>query len=121
MPVAKARAFLSGTAHRILLAHKRKHRTRQAIVEALFPASKLRVAAPGHLVQRERLERLGDLIRTLPPRMEQAVRLIYLEQRSRREVARQLRLSVKSVCDAERRALGRLKRLLGEGGDDLEP
>jgi RNA polymerase sigma factor (sigma-70 family) len=122
VPEAKARAFLGSTARHILLAHNRQRQTRQAlthtyrqtIVEALFPASTPGGSATGHLAQQERLERLSDLIHTLPPRMQQVVRLVHLERQTHAETAHRLNIASKTVYKSERQGLQRLRHLLTE-------
>jgi RNA polymerase sigma factor (sigma-70 family) len=119
----KAAAFLTGIARNVLLAHKRKSHTRERFEEEHRSAigdlvHSAPVSAEQGLVQRERRQGLLRLMEQLTPRMAQVVRMLYLEERTRAEVAQLLGITRQTLHSAERRALHRLGELLRDAAGD---
>lgn len=122
VPADKVPAFLCGIARNTLLAHKRKHQTRRSLEEgnpgAIADALHCEVPSPEiPLLQQERRQELARLVDRLPPRTARIIRMLYLEEGTRSEVAQALGIGRQTLCGAERRALTRLGELLRETGE----
>lgn len=115
-------AFLCGIARNALLAHKRKHQPRRSIEDsnprAIADALHSEVPSPEiPLLQQERRQELARLVDRLPSRTARIIRMLYLEEGTRSEVAEALGIGRPTLSDAERRALTRLGELLRETGE----
>ena len=86
----------------------------EAIVSALHSENPL---PEGPLLEQERRQELAHLIDRLPPRTAQIIRMLYLEEGTRSEVAQALGIARHTLSGAEKRAMTRLRELLGDTGD----
>lgn len=92
--------------------NKRKRQEAVALETAPAPA------ADASLVVAETARTILALLGTLTPRLQQVIRLYYLEGKSYREIAQLLKIDPESVRKQKFRALGQLRKLMGRGGGD---
>ena len=115
----KAEAFLYGIAHKVQKAHNRrmiKHlkgteKMHLAVRSGQFRQGKIDADAVSKLVHEEQAERIEKLIQQLPPRMGEVIKLRYLKNLSREEIADRMQIALNTVYKFEYRALRRLLRL----------
>ena len=105
-----------------LLVHKRKNQTRRSLVDSNIESIVTSLhsenpLAEGPLLEQERRQELARMIDRLPPRAAQIIRMLYLEEGTRSEVAQALGIARHTLSGAEKRAMTRLRELLGDTGD----
>ncbi|MBI6549043.1 RNA polymerase sigma factor [Xenorhabdus lircayensis] len=101
-PVRESRAFLFKIANNVLIDHWRKKQKQQAIQEEESEMVALQVpgkqADPAEIVeQQQRLQRLYDAIKTLPPRRREAFLMYRFEGLSQNEIAERMGISTSMV------------------------
>jgi len=110
----KGKAFLFGIASRVLMAYRRKTlldrlRRRDGDGVTVAQSGETMASAEAAAVQNEQAALLETAVSQLSPRMQQVVRLVYFEGKSRAEAARMMGVARQAVHVMERRALTRLR------------
>ena len=114
----KGKAFLFGIASRVLMAYRRKtllDRLRRRDGDGITVDQSAETVPPAEAaaVQNEQAALLETAVSQLPPRMQQVIRLVYFEGKSRAEAARMMGIARQAVHVMERRALKRLRDHFG--------
>ncbi|MBL7710696.1 MAG: sigma-70 family RNA polymerase sigma factor [Chitinophagaceae bacterium] len=94
----------------------KKRKREEAVTLETAPAP----AADASLVVAETARAILSLLATLTPRLQQVIRLYYLEGKSYREIAQLLKIDPESVRKQKFRALGQLRKLTGKGGGECK-
>ncbi len=120
----KEPAFLNGIARHVLLNHRRRMLFRESIVNrhASLIAEQTHSGscpASSQFTQDEQNQHVEGLFRQLPPKMGQIMRALYLEGKTRKEVARLRGITLRVVAKAEAEALKKLRHL-GNVSPDID-
>jgi len=123
VPPGKRRSFLFSVAARTVMAHRRKHlledlRRRQAHQRSGSRPTRHDDCPANRLVQKEQADSLEQAVAQLPPRMQQAIRLVYFEDRSRAETAGAMNIPLRTLYKYIQRALPRLRSTLESGSEE---
>jgi RNA polymerase sigma factor (sigma-70 family) len=113
--IENLRGFLLRIASNLIVDRLRRDATRQrdlhvSLEDANHPDDGGAASPERILLAREQLERLGDVLQGLDPTAAAVFRLVRLEGRPHREVARKLGIEVKSVSRHMERVLVKLAR-----------
>lgn len=122
-PVRESRAFLFKIANNVLIDHWRNKQKQQAIQEEDNDMAALQVsithADPSEIIeQQQRLQRLYDAIKTLPPRRREAFLMYRFEGLSQNEIAERMGITLSMVEKHIASALVHCKKYVDYKGEN---